>query len=158
MLHRLVQLDPGPPATGPTRAGPQSDFDAQTLCFAHGVREHDQWHLGLTLERLLLLHRLNADAGITEDAGHCRDHTVYLEASAGWLFAGDLYLGERIKYFRGNERIDQQIASLRRVLARLERENRLYLIALWTQAVMRESPGPRFRRAMNDAKKLALKG
>src|SRR6056297_1376948 len=40
---------------------------------------------------------------------------------------------------------------LKRVLARLERENRLYLIALWSQAVMREIPGPRSRRAMRNA-------
>lgn len=43
------------------------------------------------------------------------------------------------------------VPYLKRVLARLERENRLYLVALWSQAVMREIPGPRFRRAMRSA-------
>lgn len=43
------------------------------------------------------------------------------------------------------------VPYLKRVLARLERENRLYLVALWTQAVMRDQPGPRFRRAMRNA-------
>ncbi len=43
------------------------------------------------------------------------------------------------------------VPYLKRVLARLERENRLYLVALWSQAVMREIPGPRFRRAMRTA-------
>jgi len=48
--------------------------------------------------------------------GHSRDHTVFLEAEQGWLFSGDLYIADRIKYFRVDERIDQQITSLRSVL------------------------------------------
>lgn len=48
--------------------------------------------------------------------GHSRDHTAFLEPDQGWLFSGDLYLADRIKVFRSDERIDQQIASLRRVL------------------------------------------
>lgn len=48
--------------------------------------------------------------------GHSKDHTVYLEAQHGWLFSGDLYLGERIKFFRSNERIEEQIQSLQAVL------------------------------------------
>jgi glyoxylase-like metal-dependent hydrolase (beta-lactamase superfamily II) len=34
----------------------------------------------------------------------------------GWLFSGDLYLGDRIKFFRSDEKIDQQIQSLQIVL------------------------------------------
>jgi glyoxylase-like metal-dependent hydrolase (beta-lactamase superfamily II) len=49
--------------------------------------------------------------------GHSRDHTVFLEPSQGWLFAGDLFLGERIKFFRADECFGDQIASLRKVLA-----------------------------------------
>lgn len=49
--------------------------------------------------------------------GHSKDHTVYLEENNGWLFSGDLYLGDRIKFFRSDERIFDQIASIRRVLA-----------------------------------------
>ena len=48
--------------------------------------------------------------------GHCTDHTVYLEPDCGWLFTGDLYLGDRIKFFRADERISDQIASLKTVL------------------------------------------
>jgi len=48
--------------------------------------------------------------------GHSKDHTVYLETERGWLFSGDLYLGDRIKVFRSDERIEQQIESLRAVL------------------------------------------
>jgi glyoxylase-like metal-dependent hydrolase (beta-lactamase superfamily II) len=48
--------------------------------------------------------------------GHSKDHTVYLEVKHGWLFSGDLYLGDRIKFFRSDEKIDQQIQSLKNVL------------------------------------------
>ncbi|MFP4039960.1 MAG: MBL fold metallo-hydrolase [Desulfosudaceae bacterium] len=48
--------------------------------------------------------------------GHSRDHTVFLEENQGWLFAGDLYLGDRIKYFRADESMTDQISSLEKVL------------------------------------------
>jgi glyoxylase-like metal-dependent hydrolase (beta-lactamase superfamily II) len=48
--------------------------------------------------------------------GHSRDHTVYHEPHRGWLFAGDLFIGARIKFFRADENIHTQIASLQRVL------------------------------------------
>lgn len=48
--------------------------------------------------------------------GHSKDHTAYLETEHGWLFSGDLYLGERIKFFRSDEKIDLQIRSLKTVL------------------------------------------
>jgi len=47
--------------------------------------------------------------------GHSKDHTVYLEEKNGWLFAGDLYLGERIKFFRSDEKIYDQIDSLKKM-------------------------------------------
>jgi len=49
--------------------------------------------------------------------GHSKDHTVFLEPRQGWLFSGDLYLSDRIKYFRADENIADQIKSLRTVLA-----------------------------------------
>ncbi len=57
-------------------------------------------------------YRLNA----IHTPGHSRDHTVFFEAGNGWLFSGDLYLGDRIKYFRADESFADQILSLRRVL------------------------------------------
>ena len=48
--------------------------------------------------------------------GHSKDHTVYLEEGNGWLFSGDLYLGDHIKYFRADERLIDQISSLKKVL------------------------------------------
>jgi len=49
--------------------------------------------------------------------GHSRDHTIYLEKNRGWLFSGDLFLGEQIKYFRRDEEMIDQIKSLKRVMA-----------------------------------------
>jgi glyoxylase-like metal-dependent hydrolase (beta-lactamase superfamily II) len=49
--------------------------------------------------------------------GHSKDHTVYLETRNGWLFSGDLYLGDRIKYFRSDEKFIDQLDSLKTVLA-----------------------------------------
>jgi glyoxylase-like metal-dependent hydrolase (beta-lactamase superfamily II) len=48
--------------------------------------------------------------------GHSKDHTVFLEKNHGWLFSGDLYLGERIKFFRSDEHFCNQIDSLKKVL------------------------------------------
>lgn len=48
--------------------------------------------------------------------GHSKDHIVFLEKKQGWLFSGDLYIGERIKFFRSDERFCDQIASLKKVL------------------------------------------
>lgn len=48
--------------------------------------------------------------------GHSKDHTVFFEQQQGWLFTGDLYLGEKIRFFRVDEHIDQQIASIRNIL------------------------------------------
>lgn len=48
--------------------------------------------------------------------GHSRDHTVYFVSGHGWLFSGDLFLSSRIKYFRADEKIDEQIVSLKKVL------------------------------------------
>jgi len=46
--------------------------------------------------------------------GHSRDHTVFWEKNQGWLFSGDLFIAERIKYFRADEKIKDQIASLKK--------------------------------------------
>jgi glyoxylase-like metal-dependent hydrolase (beta-lactamase superfamily II) len=47
--------------------------------------------------------------------GHSKDHTVYFEASQGWLFSGDLYLADKIKYFRVDENIVEEITALKKV-------------------------------------------
>ncbi|MDR7484155.1 MAG: MBL fold metallo-hydrolase [Armatimonadota bacterium] len=49
--------------------------------------------------------------------GHSPDQVVLFEERAGWLFGADLYLGERVKYLRRDERLGESLASLRRVAA-----------------------------------------
>jgi len=49
--------------------------------------------------------------------GHSNDHIAYLAPDEGWLFSGDLYLSSHVKYFRADERIQDQIASLQKVLS-----------------------------------------
>ena len=49
--------------------------------------------------------------------GHSKDHTVFFEKQCGWLFSGDLYLGERIKFFRADEDLGDRIDSLRKIMA-----------------------------------------
>jgi glyoxylase-like metal-dependent hydrolase (beta-lactamase superfamily II) len=51
-----------------------------------------------------------------ETPGHSRDHVVYFEKNHGWLFSGDLFIGEKIKFFRADEDLETQIHSLRTVL------------------------------------------
>lgn len=48
--------------------------------------------------------------------GHSKDHVVFLNRQNGWLFSGDLFIGERIKFFRSDEHLDQQLDSLKAVL------------------------------------------
>lgn len=48
--------------------------------------------------------------------GHSDDHTVYLEENRGWLFSGDLYISDRIRYFRYDEDFYSQILSLKKIL------------------------------------------
>ncbi|TKB08185.1 MBL fold metallo-hydrolase [Desulforhopalus sp. IMCC35007] len=49
--------------------------------------------------------------------GHSKDHTVFHAKKEGWLFSGDLYVGEKIQFFRIDEDITQQIESLRKIAA-----------------------------------------
>ncbi len=48
--------------------------------------------------------------------GHAKDHTAFLLKEAGVLFSGDLYLADTIKFFRSDEDVGTQIASLQKVL------------------------------------------
>lgn len=48
--------------------------------------------------------------------GHSLDHTVFLEKNNGWLFSGDLFLGTKIKFFRSDEVLEDQLSSLKKVL------------------------------------------
>jgi len=48
--------------------------------------------------------------------GHCPDHVCLWEPGTGWLFSGDLFIGERVKYLRADEDALTTLASLRRAL------------------------------------------
>ena len=48
--------------------------------------------------------------------GHCPDHICLLEPDEGWLFSGDMFIGERIRYLRADEDTQAELASLRHVL------------------------------------------
>jgi glyoxylase-like metal-dependent hydrolase (beta-lactamase superfamily II) len=47
--------------------------------------------------------------------GHSADHVCFFERERGWLFTGDLFLGERLRYLRDDEDLDALIASLESV-------------------------------------------
>lgn len=49
--------------------------------------------------------------------GHSRDHTSYFLSDRGVLFSGDLYLGDRIKFFRVDENMGEELASLKKIAA-----------------------------------------
>ena len=51
-----------------------------------------------------------------ETPGHSKDHLVFFEKNRGWLFSGDLFIGEKIKFFRSDEDLSEQIQSLKKVL------------------------------------------
>lgn len=49
--------------------------------------------------------------------GHCNDHYCYYEPNKGWLFSGDLYVADKIKYFASFESLLTQIESLKKLIA-----------------------------------------
>lgn len=49
--------------------------------------------------------------------GHAFSHVSLFEPERRWLFSGDLYVHERVRYLRRIENVREHIASLRRVLA-----------------------------------------
>jgi glyoxylase-like metal-dependent hydrolase (beta-lactamase superfamily II) len=49
--------------------------------------------------------------------GHCPDHVCLFERERGWLFSGDLFIHERVRYLRADEKAQDTLESLRRMLA-----------------------------------------
>ncbi|HIE37627.1 MAG TPA: MBL fold metallo-hydrolase [Anaerolineales bacterium] len=49
--------------------------------------------------------------------GHCPDHVCFFEPRQGWLFSGDLFIHERVRYLRADEDARTALESLRQVLA-----------------------------------------
>jgi len=48
--------------------------------------------------------------------GHAKDHTVFFLPEKGIIFSGDLYLADRIKFFRSDEDMGDQIESLKKIV------------------------------------------
>ncbi len=49
---------------------------------------------------------------VVHSPGHSVDHVCLFEPERGWLFTGDLFLAERLRYLRADEELDRLIASL----------------------------------------------
>ncbi len=54
---------------------------------------------------------------VVSTPGHSPDHVCLFERERGWLFTGDLFLAERLRYLREDEDLGAMIASLDRVCA-----------------------------------------
>lgn len=54
---------------------------------------------------------------VVETPGHSPDHVCFYDRSRGWLFTGDLFLGERQRYLREDEDLERIIGSLRTATA-----------------------------------------
>jgi len=50
--------------------------------------------------------------------GHSDDHVVFLEPNRGWVFTGDLFIHERIRYAQADEDVLTTLASIRSLLRR----------------------------------------
>lgn len=49
--------------------------------------------------------------------GHCDDQVVLYEPAQGWLFSGDAFLSDRVRYFRRDEDFDRTVETTRRLAA-----------------------------------------
>ncbi len=54
---------------------------------------------------------------IISTPGHSKDHQCFYEKNQGWLFSGDAFVAEKIKYFRREENIYEQIKSLEKLVS-----------------------------------------
>jgi glyoxylase-like metal-dependent hydrolase (beta-lactamase superfamily II) len=82
--------------------------------------QHYTWGASTPLTMLPLPEIIESDRFVFQPIhtpGHSKDHVVFFEEKNGWLFSGDLFLAERIKYFRSDERMKEQIDSLKKISA-----------------------------------------
>ena len=81
--------------------------------------QHYMWGKTVPLEMAVvpeMMETTNFRLKAIHTPGHSRDHVVYFEPDKGIIFSGDLYLSDRIKYFRADEVIIEQIESLKKIL------------------------------------------
>ncbi len=81
--------------------------------------------------------------------GHSPDHVCFFEPRQGWLFSGDLFIHERVRYIRREEDIGGILRSLREVLARKPR------VLFCAHAGMVENAGEAIRRKIAYLEELA---
>lgn len=55
---------------------------------------------------------------VVETPGHSEDHTVLFEPEQGWCFSGDLFVSEKIKVLRPEEKMEEIMHSMRKLLDR----------------------------------------
>jgi len=72
--------------------------------------------------------------------GHSPDHVCLFEPEQGWLFGGDLFVHERVRYARPEEDLVATLASLRHVLALRPR------LLICSHAGFVENAGPAIER------------
>jgi glyoxylase-like metal-dependent hydrolase (beta-lactamase superfamily II) len=63
-----------------------------------------------------VVHTKNFELLPIHTPGHSCDHIVYHEPNRGWLFSGDLFLGQTIKFWRKDENMLSTLRSLDLVL------------------------------------------
>lgn len=56
------------------------------------------------------------DIEVIHSPGHSHDHKVFYVKKRGWLFSGDVFLAEKVKYMRDDEDANITIDTLKRLL------------------------------------------
>ena len=106
-------------AAGRGAARPRAGVALLAGGFPHGVYRRVAW--GRPRRRGEPLPDV-VDAGgirleVVHTPGHSPDHVCFFERERGWLFTGDLFLAERLRYLRDGRGLRALLASLRRVSA-----------------------------------------
>jgi len=76
---------------------------------------------------------------VIETPGHAPGHVCFFEPKRGWLFAGDMYVAEKIKIWRRTENLAEQIMSLKKLCS-------LNFDALWCGHNPQPKSGPQLLR------------
>jgi glyoxylase-like metal-dependent hydrolase (beta-lactamase superfamily II) len=56
------------------------------------------------------------DFEVIPTPGHAPEHIALYERKQGWLFPGDLFVAEKIKFYRKDESLSEQIRSLKKLV------------------------------------------
>jgi glyoxylase-like metal-dependent hydrolase (beta-lactamase superfamily II) len=81
--------------------------------------QHMLWGRASACDMAVLGHEValgRYTAQVIPAPGHCDDQVVFWVPEEGWLFSGDAFLFEKIKFFRRDEDFAQTVASLETIL------------------------------------------